>query len=99
MTEHDWRLSVMPEHESVAQVVTVWKACEDAGMDVVGPADSQYLLREMYVRLTVAAMSTSKIKLMSYATNGQGNEVVIKDDDEAIALINKFGHKLRPKLN
>ena len=69
MTEHDWRLSVMPAHESVAQVVKIWKACEDAGMDVVGPADSQNLLREMYVCLTVAAMSTSKIKLMSYATN------------------------------
>ena len=69
MSEHDWRLSVMPPHDTIAQIPTVWKACEDAGLDVVGPADSQNLMREMVVSLTVAAMSTSKIKLMTYATN------------------------------
>lgn len=69
MTEHNWQLSAMPPHDTVAQVSKIWKACEDAGMDVVGPADSQNLMREMYVCMTVAAMTTSKIKLMSYATN------------------------------
>ena len=69
MSEYDWRLSVMPPHDTIAQITTIWKACEDAGLDVVGPADSQNLMREMVVSLTVAAMSTSKIKLMTYATN------------------------------
>ena len=69
MPEHDWRLSFMPPHETVHQISTIWKACEDAGLDVVGPADSQNLLRETYVCMTVAAMTTSKIKLMTYATN------------------------------
>ena len=69
MSEYDWRLSVMPPHDTIAQITTIWKACEDAGLDVVGPADSQNLMREMVVSLTVAAMTTSKIKLMTYATN------------------------------
>ena len=69
MSEFDWRLSVMPPHDTLAQITTIWKACEDAGLDVVGPADSQNLMREMVVSLTVAAMTTSKIKLMTYATN------------------------------
>ena len=69
MTEYDWQLSVMPPHDTIAQIPTIWKACEDAGMDVVGPADSQNLMREMVVSLTVAAMTTAKIKLMTYATN------------------------------
>ena len=30
---------------------------------------------------------------------GQGNDIVNKNDDETIALINKFGHEVRPKLN
>ena len=69
MPRHNWQLSFMPPHETVAQVPKIWKACEDAGLDVVGPADSQNLMREMYVCMTVAAMTTSKIKLMTYATN------------------------------
>merc|ERR1712096_170238 len=69
LPKHNWRLSFMPPHETVHQIPTIWKACEDAGLDVVGPADSQNLLRETYVCMTVAAMTTSKIKLMTYATN------------------------------
>ena len=30
---------------------------------------------------------------------GQGNDIVNKDDEESIGLINKFGHEVRPKLN
>ena len=69
MTEHQSRLSYMPPHDSVRQGVELWQACEDAGLDVIGPADSQNLMREMYVCLTAIAMSTSRARIMSYATN------------------------------
>ena len=69
MAEHAWQLSYMPPHDTVREGIEVWKACEDAGLDVLGPADSQNLLREMVVCLTAIALSTSRARIMSYATN------------------------------
>ena len=66
---HAWRLSYMPPHDSVADGIRLWQACEAAGLDLVGPADSQNLMRELYVCLTAIAMSTERARIMSYATN------------------------------
>ena len=69
MANSDWKLSVMIAHGSVKRAVDLWKACEDAGLHVIGAADSQNLMREIYVSLTACALSTSRAKIMTYATN------------------------------
>ncbi len=69
MAKHDWRLSYMPPHDSIRDGLKLWQACEGAGLEVIGPADSQNLMREMYVCLTAIAMSTTRVRIMSYATN------------------------------
>ena len=69
MTDGKWRLSYMPPHDSVKRAVDIWKTCEDEGLDVVGAADSQNLMREMYVCLTAVALATSRVKIMTYCTN------------------------------
>ena len=69
MTENDWKLSVMIAHGSVKLAVDLWKACEDAGLYIVGAADSQNLMREIYVSLAACALNTSHAKIMTYATN------------------------------
>ena len=69
MAYDDWKLSVMIAHGSVKRAVGMWKACEDAGLHLVGAADSQNLMREIYVSLAACALNTSSVKIMSYATN------------------------------
>ena len=69
MAERDWRLSVMVAHGSVRRAVEMWKACEDAGMYLVGAADSQNLMREVYVSLAACALSVERARIMTYATN------------------------------
>ena len=58
-----------PEHTILAELVELWKACENAGLHIVGAADSQNLMREMYVSMAACALATSQAKIMSYATN------------------------------
>lgn len=69
MAPNGFRLSVMPTHDEVRGAVEFWRACEDEGLDVIGAADSQNYMRELYVCLTAAALATSRVKIWTYATN------------------------------
>ena len=69
MKSYDWKISYMPPHDTIRDGLALWRACEAAGLDLIGPADSQNLMTEMYVCLTAIAMSTERAKIMSYATN------------------------------
>ncbi|MBM3505731.1 MAG: LLM class flavin-dependent oxidoreductase [Alphaproteobacteria bacterium] len=69
MAASDWKLSVMMGHGSVKRALQLWRRCDEIGLDVVGAADSQNLMREIYVCLTAVALSTKRARIMSYATN------------------------------
>ena len=54
---------------SLDEVAASARLAEDLGFDCVGIADSQSLARELYVALTVAAMSTQRIMLGPTVSN------------------------------
>ena len=54
-----------PLHE----VAKWWKACDDAGIQMVGIPDSPAIFRELYVSATLCAMSTSRIRVLIAVTN------------------------------
>ena len=57
------------QERPLQEVITWWKACDDAGIHVVGLPDSPLLLRELYVTATLCAMNTSRIQVLSSVTN------------------------------
>ncbi|MSP52480.1 MAG: LLM class flavin-dependent oxidoreductase [Alphaproteobacteria bacterium] len=70
MTATDWRFSlIFAQGQPLQNAVKLWKACEDAGLFMVGVADSPNLLRELYVSTTLCALGTSRAKIITYVTN------------------------------
>ncbi len=70
MPSSDWRLSlIFAQGQPLANAVKLWRACEDAGLAMVGVADSPNLLRELYVSTTVCALNIHKSRIITYVTN------------------------------
>ena len=46
-----------------------WKALDRSRLHTMGVPDSPALMRELYVSMTVAALSTSRIRIISWVTN------------------------------
>ena len=70
MAEADWKLSVIfAQGQRVATSVELWRACEAAGLDMIGVADSPNLLREMYISTAMALTGTGSIPVITYVTN------------------------------
>jgi len=53
------------------------RAAEDSGFEWLGVADSQSVFRELYVCLTVAALSTRRIRIGPLVTNPQTRHLVV----------------------
>ena len=70
MAASDWKLSVIfAQGQQLAQAVELWQACEKAGLDMIGVADSPNLLREMYISTAMALTGTASIPVITYVTN------------------------------
>jgi alkanesulfonate monooxygenase SsuD/methylene tetrahydromethanopterin reductase-like flavin-dependent oxidoreductase (luciferase family) len=50
------------------EVIERWQACDDAGLEVVGLPDSP-IARELHVYMTLCALRTSRISVLSAVTN------------------------------
>ena len=46
-----------------------WRACDEAGFDMIGVPDSPIFLREMFVSTTCCALSTAKARIFTAVTN------------------------------
>ena len=57
------------QQKNLRDVAKWYEACDRAGLAFVGTPDSPALLRELYVSATIAAMVTSRIRIMTLATN------------------------------
>jgi len=57
------------QQKNLRDVAKWYEACDRAGLAVVCIPDSPALLRELYVSTTIAAMVTSRIRIMILATN------------------------------
>ncbi|MSP51188.1 MAG: LLM class flavin-dependent oxidoreductase [Alphaproteobacteria bacterium] len=51
------------------RMADLWKAMDNSRIHSVGVPDSPALLREMYVAMTVAALATSRIRIINWVTN------------------------------
>jgi 5,10-methylenetetrahydromethanopterin reductase len=70
MAKRNWRFSIMfAQGQHYRRSVELWQACEQAGMALVGVADSPNLLREMYVSTTLCITHTKKVPVVTYVTN------------------------------
>ncbi len=50
------------------EVLERWRACDEAGLEVIGLSDSP-IARELYVYMTLCALSTERISVLSAVTN------------------------------
>ena len=57
------------QQKNLRDVARWYEACDRAGLAAVCTPDSPALLRELYVSTTIAAMVTSRIRIMTLATN------------------------------
>ncbi|MDA0262229.1 MAG: LLM class flavin-dependent oxidoreductase [Proteobacteria bacterium] len=70
MARSDWKFSlVFAQGQPILDAVKLWQASEDAGLDLLGIADSPNLLRELYVSATMCAVNTKKADIITYVTN------------------------------
>ena len=70
MANSDWKMSVIfAQGQQLNKAVELWQACEKAGLDMIGVADSPNLLREMYVSTTMGLINTESIQVITYVTN------------------------------
>ena len=46
-----------------------WRACDEAGFDIIGVPDSPVFLREMFVSTTACVLSTSRARIFTAVTN------------------------------
>ncbi|MSP51955.1 MAG: LLM class flavin-dependent oxidoreductase [Alphaproteobacteria bacterium] len=70
MAKRNWRFSIMfAQGQHYGKSVELWQACENAGMSLVGVADSPNLLREVYVSTTLCILNTKKVPVITYVTN------------------------------
>ena len=70
MANSDWKMSVIfAQGQQLGKAVELWQACETAGLDMVGVADSPNLLREMYISTAMALTGTESIPVITYVTN------------------------------
>ena len=70
MANADWKMSVIfAQGQQLTKAVELWQACETAGLDMIGVADSPNLLREMYISTSMALTGTESIPVITYVTN------------------------------
>ena len=75
MTAPRFALCLLPEH--IAHCGVLARAAEKAGFAMLGFVDSQSIARDVYVSLTVAALSTSSIRLGPTVTNPLTRHIVV----------------------
>jgi 5,10-methylenetetrahydromethanopterin reductase len=73
----DARFGIVFLPESLAGFGALCREAEDLGFDWLGVADSQSVFRELYVALTVAALSTSRARLGPVVTNPLTRHAVV----------------------
>ena len=70
MAREDWKFSlVFAQGQPLPEAAKLWQASEDAGLDMLGIADSPNMLRELYVSTTMCAINTEKVDIITYVTN------------------------------
>ncbi len=71
------RFGIVLLPESLVGFGDLCRDVEETGFDLLGVADSQSVFREMYVALTLAALSTSRVRLGPLVTNPLTRHLVV----------------------
>lgn len=70
MAEHKMKFALaFTQGAPLDRVAEWWKALDRSRLHTIGLPDSPAMLRELYVSMTVAALATKRIQLMSWVTN------------------------------
>ena len=77
MTPATARFGIVLLPESLTDFGELCRETEASGFDWLGVADSQSVFRELYVALTLAALSTRRVKLGPLVTNPQTRHLVV----------------------